>query len=752
MHLFNEINKNDFLHLFILQKKLYLAATTILYHNLNSMKKLITLLFIVIIGFGLRARADEGMWLLPLIEKLNIGKMTELGLKLSAEDIYSLNKACLKDAVVIIPGCTGEIVSSQGLLLTNHHCGYDAIQAHSTVEHDYLKDGFWAMKKEEELPNPYMFANFLTRIEDVTGEVLAAVKPGMSETDRRNAVDEISATIQTRVTQGTTLTAEVVNFYGGNYYYVLVYESYEDVRLVGAPPSSVGKFGFDTDNWEWPRHTGDFSVFRVYSGPDGKPAAYSKNNIPLKPKYYLNVSIKDLNKGDFAMIMGYPGRTLRYYTSWEVDELLKITHPNRIKIRGVKQDIWMADMQADQKVNIQYASKYSGSSNYWKYSIGQKAGLERLNVKAKKQELEEQFNKWVNADQARKAKYGEALNLIKAAIEGRAEYSNVRQYISECFSQGCELLGMDYIATDLIATIDSGDQKKIKDLTITFKNNIGELYKDYNAPTDKKAMKALLKLYRADIPVKYQPDFYVNIVDKKFKGDIDKFVDYMFEKSIFCDQSKLMAFLDKPVRKTLENDPAHLTQTSINKINDEVRSVYNNFNTNLNLGRRLWIAAILEMAPEKALYPDANSTMRLTYGTILDYDPRDGVTYKYFTTSKGISEKYKPGDYEFDVPARLIDLFNKKQFGRYGSLKGYMPVCFTTNNDITGGNSGSPVMNANGELIGLAFDGNWEAMSGDVAFEPDLQRCIVVDIRYVLWIMDVYAGAGHLVNEMTLVQ
>jgi len=705
-------------------------------------------------GFALKAVPDEGMWLLPLLEKLNIGKMTEMGLKLTAEDIYSVNKACLKDAIVIFGGgCTAEIVSPQGLLLTNHHCGYSAIQSHSSLEHDYLKDGFWAMTKEEELPNPDLSVTFLIRVEDVTAQVLAGVKEGMSENQRNNAINEARLAIQRKATEGTWYNATVSTFYNGNQFFLLVYERFNDVRLVGAPPSAIGKFGFDTDNWEWPRHTGDFSVFRVYTAPDGKPASYSKDNIPLKPKYYLPVSIKDLNKGDFAMILGYPGRTLRYYTSYEVDELLKITHPNRVKIRGIRQDILMADMQADPKVNIQYASKYSNSSNYWKYSIGQKAGLEKLNVKSKKQQIEEQFNKWVNENPERKAKYGDALNLIKNATEKRAEYANAQQYISECFNQGCEILSLSQIASALISAIKSEDKKRVADLTNNIKNNIASaFYKDYNPPTDKKSVKAMMKLYRQDVPQKFHPDFYVNVVDKKFRGDIDRFVDDMFARSVFSDQSKLMAFLDKPSLKVLENDPVYLTSTSINKVSGEVGNNLRQYDPDLAKGRRLWMAALMEMIPDKTLYPDANSTMRLTYGQVLDYEPRDGVTYKYYTTLKGVMEKYKPGDYEFDVPPRQIDLYNRKEFGRYASPKGYMPVCFTTNNDITGGNSGSPVINGSGELIGLAFDGNWEAMSGDVAYEPELQRTIVVDIRYVLWVMDIYAGAKHLVDEMTIVQ
>jgi len=713
------------------------------------MKKLIAVLLIVL-SFGLKARADEGMWLLPLIEKYNMGTMTSLGLKLSAQDIYSLNQPSIKDAIINFGGgCTGEIVSSQGLILTNHHCGYDRIQSHSTVEHDYLRDGFWAMKKEDELPNPGLNVTFLVRIEEVTDQVLAGVKPEMSETERNAAINSAREAIQKKASEGNNYRAAVSAFYGVNYFYLLVYEIYSDVRLVGAPPSSVGKYGDDTDNWEWPRHTGDFSVFRVYSAPDGKPAQYSQNNVPLKPKYWLPVSLGDRNKDDFAMILGYPGRTQRYATSWEVGEIMNITNPNRVRIRGIKQDIWMADMKADQKVDIQYASKYARSSNYWKYSIGQNNQLKNLNVIAKKQQTENQFNTWVNADAGRKAKYGEALNLIKSSIEGRAEFLNAYQYLSECI-QGCELLGFYQLATDLLPALKAADNQKVTEAANQLKENITEIYKDYNPPTDIKSMKAMLKLYREDVPAKYHPDFYANVVDARFKGNIDKFVDNMFAKSIFASEAKLTVFLNKPVLKVLENDPVITTYESFINLVRTLSQERSKFDLDLAKGQRLWVAALREMTPEKTLYPDANSTMRLSYGTVQDYDPRDAVTYKYYTTLQGVVDKYKPGDYEFDLPQRLIDLQNKKEYGRYASSEGYMPVCFLTTNDITGGNSGSPVLNGKGELIGLAFDGNWEAMSGDVAYEPALQRTICVDIRYVLWIMDVYAGAGHLVDEMTI--
>jgi hypothetical protein len=471
----------------------------------------------------------------------------------------------------------------------------------------------------------------------------------------------------------------------------------------------------------------------------------------MKPKYYLPVSLKDLNPGDFTMILGYPGRTNRYMTSFEVQEQLSIVHPDRIKIRGIKQEIWMKDMQADQKINIQYSAKYFGSSNYWKYSIGQKAGLERLSVKAKKEEIENQFNKWIAANADKKAKYGESLNLIRNSIEGRSELYNAQQYRFECM-QGCELLSMNQGVDALITALKSGDTRKIADAADKIRSNGNKFYKDYSPSTDNKSMKAMMKLYRADVPAKYHPGYYTAAVDKKFKGNIDKFVDDMFGRSVFADEAKLEAFLRKPSLKVIEADPVYVTATSISKMGADISGQLSQFDANLATGKRLWIAALMDMAPEKTQYPDANSTMRLTYGSVQDYNPKDAVTYKYYTTLQGVVDKYKPNDYEFDLPQRLIDLNMKKEYGRYGSPKGYMPVCFLTTNDITGGNSGSPVINGNGELIGLAFDGNWESMSGDIAYEPELQRTIVVDIRYVLWVMDIYAGAKNLVDEMTIVQ
>ncbi len=715
------------------------------------MKK-ITLLFIsFVFVFSQSLKADEGMWLLPLLEKLNMGKMTELGLELTAEEIYSINQSSLKDAIVIFGGgCTGEIVSGQGLLLTNHHCGYGRIQTHSTTEHNYLKDGFWAMSKKEELSNPGLSVIFLVKIEDVSEKINSELNDDMSEKERREKVREIGGKITNEVTDGNDYTARVQSFFGGNNYYLLVYESYKDVRLVGAPPSSIGKYGHDTDNWEWPRHTGDFSVFRVYMSPDGKPAEYSEDNVPLKPKHFLPVSAKGIQKDDFAMILGYPGGTQRYMTSYGIDEVMTITHPNRIKVRGIRQEIMLEDMLADEKVRIQYAAKFSGSSNYWKFSIGQSQGLERLKVKETKQKTEQQFTDWVNAGTQRKEKYGDALELIKTSIEGRKDFTNATQFYSECLLRGSEILSIAGRSRRLHKALEEKDDESIQKTVDALKKSGTRFYKNYNAPTDKKVVKAMMKLFAEEVPLQYQPEIF-NTIRSKYKGDYDKFVDKMFEKSIFVDETKYNAFLDDPSLKVLEKDLAYQAASSTNEKYMELRAKSAEFNENLSKGRRLFIAGLREMNPELVLYPDANFTMRLSYGTVKGYDPRDAVHYKYYTSLEGVMEKEDPENFEFEVDTKLKELYDEKDFGKYGNGES-MPVCFLTNNDITGGNSGSPVINGKGELLGLAFDGNWEAMSGDVAFEPDLQRTIIVDIRYVLFIMDKLAGAKHLVDEMKIME
>ena len=716
------------------------------------MRKSFIVLLTLLSVMSVKVKADEGMWLLPLIDKLNIGTMTEMGLKLSAEDIYSINKACLKDAVVIFGGgCTGEIVSPEGLLLTNHHCGYGQIQSHSSVEHDYLANGFWAKTREEELPNPGLSVLFLTSIEDVTARVLSNVNSSMTEPQRAEAINSMRSKIVAETTKGSKSKATVTSFYGGNYFYLLVYDVYSDVRLVGAPPSSMGKYGNDADNWMWPRHTCDFSMFRVYMSPDGKPAEYSENNVPLKPKHFLPISIKDLQKNDFTMVMGYPGTTTRYMTSYEVNEAMNITNKNRDKIRGEKQDIWLKDMQSEEKINIQYAAKYSSSSNYWKFSIGQNQGLTRLHSADKKAAFEAEFTKWVKADTARIRKYGNALSLIENAVKSRAELLNALQYYNECFRSGCELISYANQFTALEDALKDGNAEKTKELADKLMKGSEMFYKNYNYPTDIKTTKAMFKLFRDDIDPKFYPEVF-KVIDRKFKGDIDKYVDNLFAKSAFVTPEKLQAFLANPDLLKLRKDPAYVAALSITKNSMDLYAKIAAFNDNLAKGQRQYIAGIMEYAPDRILYPDANFTMRLTYGKVEDYYPYDAVHYNWYTTMDGILQKYKPGDYDFDLPQRLIDLYNNKEFGHYAAPDGHMPACFITNNDITGGNSGSPVINANGELIGLAFDGNWEAMTGNIAFETDLQRCICVDIRYVLWVIDIYAGAGNLIKEMDIRQ
>jgi len=716
------------------------------------MRKLLFIIVILVTFAAPGAKADEGMWLLPLIEKLNIGTMTEMGLKLTAEDIYSINQASLKDAVVIFGGgCTAEIVSPQGLLLTNHHCGYGAIQRLSSVENDYLNNGFWAMKNEEELPSPGLSVTFLIRIEDVTERVLAKISTDMTEAARRDAVMAESTVIAAEATKGSHYNARVQPFYSGNQYFLLVYESFSDVRLVGTPPNSIGKFGHDSDNWMWPRHTGDFSVFRVYMSPDGKPAQYSKDNVPLKPKHYLPVSIKNLEKDDFTMVMGYPGGTTRYMTSFEVDEAMKITNANRIKIRGIRQEIWMKDMMADPKVNIQYASKYSGSSNYWKFSIGQNEGLTRLRTAEKKAAFEAEFMNWVKADPARIAKYGNALSLIENAVRSRGEKFNAQQYLNEVFRSSTELLGFAGQMTVLEEALAGNDAEKTAGMIERLKRNLDNFYGNYNLPTDIRTTKTMIRLYREDIDPKFHPDFYA-LIDKKYKGNVDAFVDAMFARSIFSSPDVFKAFAASPSLKVLQKDPAYIVAKSIEAVRSTLQKDLEGFTADLSKGQRTYMAGVMEFVPGKTEYPDANFTMRLTYGKVQDYYPYDAVHYNWYTTLDGVVQKYKAGDYEFDLPKRLIDLNSKKEYGRYAAPEGHMPVCFITNNDITGGNSGSPVINGDGELIGLAFDGNWEAMTGDIAFEPDLQRCINVDIRYVLWVIDVYSGAGHLLEEMDIRQ
>ncbi|MEN8120174.1 MAG: S46 family peptidase [Bacteroidota bacterium] len=703
------------------------------------MKKIFSLLLISAFLFNFQAKADEGMWILTLLNK-NYADMKKQGFKLTPEDIYSLNKASIKDAIAIFGrGCTSEIVSDKGLLLTNHHCGYGAIQSQSTVEHNYLRDGFWAKNFKEELPIPGLSVSFFKRIEDVTDQVNKKLKSKMTEDQRGEIIKKISKGITDKATEGNKYTARVQSFFNGNNYYLVIYEKYSDVRLVGTPPESIGKFGHDTDNWVWPRHTGDFSVFRVYMSPEGKAAEYSEKNVPLKPKHFLPVSIKGVQKDDFTMVIGFPGRTNRYMTSYEIENLIDVTNTNRIKIRGIRQDIMLEDMKADEKIRIQYSSKFARSSNYWKNSIGMNKGLRKLNVYGKKQETENKFRKWYADDKKLMAKYSNALSLIENANKGIGEYQSASQYISETMSRGIEIFGFASMVS------------RILDKPEAIKEYAKKFFKDYSKPTDQKIALAMLKLFDEDVDVKYHPTFLTEEINNKLKGNFSAYVDDLYAKSIFANETAFFKFMENYDKEKIQQDPAFIASKSVNEMSNSLKAKTQKFATDQAKGRRLFLAGLMEMDKNKNFYPDANFTMRLSYGKVGDYKPRDGVTYDYFTTLKGVMEKEIPGDFEFDVAPKLKELYQKKDYGKYGE-NGEMPVCFTSNDDITGGNSGSPIMNGNGELIGLAFDGNWEAMSGDIAFETELQKCINVDIRYVLFIIDKLGGAKHLVDEMKIVE
>jgi hypothetical protein len=717
------------------------------------MRKLNLVLLLTVFIYGW-AVADEGMWLPSLIHKLNISDMQRMGLGLSAEEIYSINNSSLKDAVVALDrgSCTAELVSKDGLLLTNHHCGFGEIQSHSSVEHDYLQDGFWAMSRKEELPNPGKSVTFLISVEDVTSKVLAEVTDATSEDERMRIVRKVSAELEKNAKGDTHYETYVRSFFAANRYYLFVTETFKDIRLVGAPPQALGKFGGDTDNWMWPRHTNDFSMFRIYCGPDGKPADFSAENIPYHPKHFLPISIKGIEKGDYAMVMGYPGRTNRYETSFGVKSTMDVTNEVRIEVRRELLDIWSEYMSTSQKARIQYASKYARSSNYYKYSIGQNKGLTNLKVIDKKQAIEKDFSAWVNADNKRTEKYGKALSLIENSFKN-VEEDKARAYLGEALLRGPEIFMFANRAQSLIDLLEKPEEnkEKIERITSAMKKSMDDYFKDYDAATDQKVVGTLLNLYAGETDVKYHPAFF-STVQKKYKGDFAKYAEKLFENSVFDSKEELTAFLEKPSLKVLKKDMAVISAIDIFAKFREMSEKAGDVQKMKSEGERLFVAGLMEMQTDKVFYPDANSTMRLTYGQVLDYEPRDGVIYNYYTTTDGYLEKEIPGDDEFDVPARMKQLLTEKNYGKYADKDGSLRACFITNNDITGGNSGSPVINGNGELIGIAFDGNWEAMSGDIAFEPELQRCINVDIRFVLWVIDVYAGATHLVDEMEIVK
>ena len=691
------------------------------------MKKFLLTLAAAALSFT--AMADEGMWLLPYLQKMNIKDMKAKGLKLSAEDIYSINKSSLKDAIVIFGGgCTGEIVSEKGLIFTNHHCGYGSIQALSSVEHDYLKYGFWASSHGEELPCPGLSVRFVRSIEDVTAQILGNVPSTAGEAERQKIIDENTEALIKEMSKDfpASKRAQVVEFFGGNQYFAFVYEVFNDIRLVGTPPSSIGKFGGDTDNWMWPRHTGDFSIFRVYADKDNKPAAYSKENVPYKAPRHLEISLDGVKEGDFSMIMGFPGSTTRYMTSYEIDQMLEVDNPQRIFIRGERQEILWEAMEASDEIRIKYASKYAGSSNYWKNSIGMSRGIQKLGVKAQKEAEEAAFQKWANENTLPEEGFIDALPNMKRVVAEITPVEGNMQYLQEAFLRGVELI----------------TPARARQVSAGF-------YKDYDAELDRKVAKRMLTIARENMNPEALPSFYAEVVDKKFGGDIEKYVDYVYDNSVFTSLEKAQAATDEQKKA----DPA---AELANSVMDSYRAIYPKYvelAPQFNQAHRLYVAGLMRMQPNKAWYSDANFTIRLTYGNVLPYNPADAITYNYFTTLEGVIAKEDTSNpLEFTVEEKLKELYRNKDYGQYAAEDGRLHVGFLCNLDITGGNSGSPVLDANGRLIGLAFDGNWEAMSGDVAFEPELQRCIAVDVRYVLFVVDKFANCQHIMSELDIVK
>lgn len=705
-----------------------------------------------LLGTVFTMRADEGMWLLHMLQKINEAEMRNMGLNLTAEEIYSINQASLKDAIVMLNGgmCTAEVISDQGLVLTNHHCAYGAIQSFSSKENDYLTDGFWAYSKDQEKHIEDFNVSFLVRIDDVTQKVLSELNDDMTEDERAAKVSEMMQKLSKEATEGTDYTAEVKSFFYGNEYYLFVYNTYNDVRLVGAPPESVGKFGGDTDNWMWPRHTGDFALLRIYSDSENNPADFSESNKPFTPKRHLKVSLDGVQPNDFTMIMGYPGSTDRYLSSWGVQQAIDLYNPTVVEVRDAKLKSMKEHMDADKAVRIQYASKYASTANYWKYYIGQTKGLKRLNVYEKKKEIEQDFREWVAADSKREAKYGGALDMIAEYYELSEPRVKADVYALEAGIIGADITLFAYrFERTFSAAMADEDEEKQKMILQSFAATADGFFKDYDLETDKDLLRTTLKMYKENVDEMYLPSIF-STIDKKYKGDIDRFVDAVYEDSFLATREALDTFIAKPKQKTFDKDPA--IQLGISMI-DAYRSTFNNeAQAKYDKGYRLFVDGLRKLNPTTKYYPDANSTMRLTYGQVGDYYPADAVHYDFVTTANGILEKHDPKDPEFVMPKGLIDLIEARDFGKWKDESGELVVCFISNNDITGGNSGSPVMNGDGDLIGLAFDGNWEAMSGDIAFEPELQRTISVDIRYVMFIIDKLANAQNLIDEIDFVQ
>lgn len=713
---------------------------------MNFMKKLWAVL-LLLVASG-QVFADEGMWVLKELNKQNLARMKELGFTPSYEQLYSETDPCVANAVVIFGGgCSGITVSNEGLIFTNHHCGFGSIQQLSSVEHDYLKDGFVSQSKEEELPVPGLTVRYLRETVDVSDRINSQIASIKEEHLRLAAADSIGQAMADSVGNTEFQAADVVPFYNNNKYFLIVYDVFNDVRMVFAPPSSVGKFGGDTDNWMWPRHTGDFSVFRVYAGADNKPVAYSKDNKPYQPKYVAEVSLQGYEDKDYAMTIGFPGSTDRYLCSWGVQQRIEDSNKPRIEVRGIKQAIWKDAMLKSDEVRIKYASKYAGSSNYWKNSIGMNKGLANLKVIERKREEEAAFAAWVAQDAKRKEVYGDVLNLLEKGYTSSSEYKKISTYLGEAFLSGAEIVKL----ARMIQSVDVKGSTP-EEIDIFLEDNIKPFFKDYDASLDQKVLAAMMKIVKERVPAENLPDIYKK-VDKKYKGDYEKYAADVFKKTSILSYDNIASMLKDPKKYTkLKKDPAAELSLSVLISLFELQQLTGDSYYDIAKGERLYFAGLKEMYPEKALSSDANFTMRVSYGSIGGYRPYDAAWYDYYTTEKGIFEKENPESDEFWVQPEILDLIRSKDFGQYANKDGELQLCFLSNNDITGGNSGSPVFDKNARLIGLAFDGNWEAMSGDIAFEPDLQRTISVDIRYVLYMIDKWGKCPRLIEELKLVK
>ena len=700
-------------------------------------------------------KADEGMWIPLLIEKYNIKLMQEKGFRLTAEDIYSVNKACMKDAILSFGGgCTGEVISREGLLITNHHCGYGQIQRHSSLEHDYLTEGFWAMSHDEELPNPGLTVTFLKWMEDVTDQVLKGVTDNMSSDEREKLISYNQSEIRSKAIEGTGYSATIRPFFMGNQYFIFVNETYRDIRLVGAPPSAIGKFGGETDNWIWPRHTGDFSLFRIYADKDNKPAEYSPDNVPYKPVYYFPISLRGVQEGDFTMVFGYPGSTAEYVPSFHIDMLKNYVYPKLVEIRTRKIDIMEAAMATDPLIRIQYSTKKSGIANSWKRWMGEIQGLEKMNTIGRKRDYERRITDWINDDNNRKEEFGNLLPEYEKIYNDFKVYYLLNNYTGEVVN-GAEAIGF---AANMKGLAELIEKNAGEDVISSARERLvaysADFYKNYNNPTDRQLFIAVMSLYGTAIDKEWQFPGYIEIKNK-CKGDFEALADELYRKSVFTDRERFRDFVEnfnKSSLKKLRKDVFYiLANSAVDFININIRQPLVRLRSEIQELDPKYMQAQMEFEKDRLFYPDANSTLRLTYGEVKGYFSRDAVYFTHYTTLKGIMEKDNPEIYDYDVPDKLRELYRNKDFGRY-TQNGEVPVCFVATNHTTGGNSGSPVINAEGQLIGVNFDRAWEGVASDMAYNPEQSRNISLDIRYALFLIDKFAGAGYLLNEMTIVE